>query len=72
MESGSVILEEQNIVQDGVIFIKDKLTLLDFDNAEDQTSTFDEEFEWNDDSGVVFKDAKCMKKINQEEQKCCC
>jgi hypothetical protein len=62
LKGGSVILGEQNIVQDGVIFIEYKLTLLDFDNAEDQTSTSDEEFEWNDDSGVVSKDAKQMKK----------
>ncbi len=48
------------------------MTSLDFDNAEDQTSTPDEEFEWNDDSGVVSKDTKHMKKIEQEEQKCCC
>jgi hypothetical protein len=45
-----------------VIFIEDKMTSLDFDNAEDQTSTPDEEFEWNDDSGVVSKDTKHMKK----------
>ncbi len=58
-----MILGEQNIVQDRVIFIEDKMTLLDFDNAEDQTSTPDEEFEWNDDSGVVLsKDTKHMKK----------
>jgi hypothetical protein len=57
-----VILGEQSIVQDGVIFIEDKLTLLDFDNAEDQTTTSDEDFECNDDSGVLSKDAKHMKK----------
>ena len=62
LEGCSVILGEQNIVQDGVIVIEDKMTLLDFDNAEDQTSTPDEEFEWNDDSGVVSKDTKHMKK----------
>ena len=62
LEGCSVILGEQNIVQDGVIFIEDKMTLLNFDNAEDQTSTPDEEFEWNDDSGVVSKDMKHMKK----------
>jgi hypothetical protein len=72
LEGCSAILGEQNIVQDGVIFIEDKMTLLDFDNAEDQTSTHDEEFEWNDDSGVVSKDTKHMKKIEQEKQKCCC
>ncbi len=62
LEGCSAILGEQNIVQDGVIFIEDKMTLLDFDNAEDQTSTLDEEFEWNNDSGVVSKDTKHMKK----------
>jgi hypothetical protein len=40
LEGGSVIPEEQNIVQDGVLFIEDKLTLLDFDNAEDQINFF--------------------------------
>ncbi len=72
LEGCSLILGEWNIVQDGVIFIEDKMTLLDFDNAEDQTSNSDEEFEWNDGSGVVSKDTKHMKKIKQEEQKCCC
>jgi hypothetical protein len=57
-----VILGEQNIVQDRVIFIEDKMTSLDFDNAENQTSTSDEECEWNDNSGVVSKDTKHMKK----------
>jgi hypothetical protein len=65
----SVILREQNIVQDGVIFIEDKLTSLDFDNAEDQTSTSDEEFEWNDDSGDVSKDVKHMKKNQRRRTK---
>ncbi len=57
-----MVLGEQNIIPDGVIFIEDKLTSLDFDNAEDPTSTSDEELEWNDDSGVVSKDAKHTKK----------
>ncbi len=57
-----MILGEQNIVQDRVIFIEDKMTSLDFDNAENQTSTSDEECEWNDNSGVVSKDTKHMKK----------
>jgi hypothetical protein len=61
LEGCSVILGEQNILQDGVILIEDKMTSLDFDNAEDQISTSDEEFEWNDDSGVVSKDTKHMK-----------
>ncbi len=63
LEGCSAIPGEQNIVQDGVIFIEDKMTSLDFDNAEDKTSTPDEEFEWNDNSGVVSKDAKHIKKI---------
>ncbi len=46
-----------NIVTDGVLFIEDKLTSLDFDNAENQASPSDEEFELNDDSAVVSKDA---------------
>ncbi len=44
-----------------MLFIEDKLTSLDFDNAKDQTSHSDEEFEWNEDSGVVSKDTKHMK-----------
>ncbi len=64
-----MILEEQNIVQDGVIFIEDKMTSLDFDNAENQTSTSDGEFEWNDDSGVVSKDMKHMKKNHTRRTK---
>jgi hypothetical protein len=57
-----------------VLFIEVKLTLLDFDNAEDQTSPSDEEYQWIDDSGVVSKDAKHMKKQTntQDNQKCCC
>ena len=62
MEGGSVICKEQSIVADGVLFIEDKLTLLDFDNAGNQTSPSDEEFEWNDDNAVVSNDAKHMKK----------
>jgi hypothetical protein len=61
LEGGSVIPEEQNFVQDGVLFIEDKLTSLDFDNVEAQTSLSDKEFEWNEDSGVVSKDTKHMK-----------
>ncbi len=73
LEGGSVICEEQNIVQDGVLFIEDKLTLLDFDNVEDQTSHSDKEFEWNEDSGVGSKDVKHMKKqTNKTSKKCCC
>ncbi len=41
--------------------IEDKLTSLDFDNVEAQTSLSDKEFEWNEDSGVDSKDTKHMK-----------
>ncbi len=55
------------------VFIEDKLTSLEFDNAGNQTSPSDEEFEWNDDNAVVSNDAKHMKKNNeQNDQKCCC
>ena len=62
LEGGSVTCKEQNIVTDGVLFIEDKLTSLEFDNAGNQTSPSDEEFEWNDDNAVVSNDAKHMKK----------
>ncbi len=68
-EGGSVIYKEQKIVTDGVLFIEDKLTSLDFDNAENQPSPSDEEFEWNDDSAVVSKDAKHMKKQTNKTTK---
>jgi hypothetical protein len=57
LEGSSVIFGDQNLVQDGVIFIQVKLTLVDFNNVEDQTST-SEEFEWNDDSGGGSTDEK--------------
>ncbi len=62
-----MILGEQNIVQDGVTFIQDKLTLVDFNNVEDQTSTSDE-FKWNDDSGVGSTDTKHIKKKTRSTQ----
>ncbi len=80
-----MILGEQNIVQDGVTLIQDLLTLVDFDNDEDQVSN-SEELEWNDDSGgdstdysevendssdTVKLSAKHIKKIKQEVQNCC-
>ena len=43
--------------------------MLDFDNAENQPSPSDEEFEWNDDSAVVSKDAKHMKKQTNKTTK---
>ncbi len=52
-----------------MFFIEDKLTSLDFDNAENQPSTSNEEFEWNDDSAVVSKDAKHMKKQTNKTTK---
>jgi hypothetical protein len=38
LEDSSVIIGEQNIVQDGVTFIQDLLTTVDFKNDEDQAS----------------------------------
>jgi hypothetical protein len=40
MEGSSVIIGEQNIVQDGVTFIQDLLTTVDFNHDEDQASNF--------------------------------
>jgi hypothetical protein len=48
MEGGSVIIGEQNIVQDGLTFIQDLLTMVDFNNDEDQASN-SEEVKWEDD-----------------------
>jgi hypothetical protein len=50
MEGSSVIIGGQNIVQDGVTFIQDLLTMVDFNNDEDQASNSGE-VEWNDDGG---------------------
>ena len=61
LEGSSVIFGEQNIVQDGVPFIQDLLTLVDFNNDEDQASD-SEEFEWNDDGVGGSTDAKHIKK----------
>ncbi len=56
-----------------MLFIENRLTSLDFDNAENQLSPSDEEFKWNDDSAVVSKDAKTHEETNkQDDQKCCC
>jgi hypothetical protein len=70
LEGSSVILGEQNIVQDGVTFIQDLLTSVDINNDEDQASN-SEEFEWNDDGGGGSTDVKHIKKIKQEVQNCC-
>ena len=59
-------MQRKNIVTDGVLFIEDKLTSLDFANAENQPSPSDEEFEWNDDNAVVSNNAKHMKKITNK------
>jgi hypothetical protein len=48
MEDSSVIIGEQNIVQDGLNFVQDLLTTLDFINDEDQASN-SEEVKWNND-----------------------
>jgi hypothetical protein len=50
LEGSSVIIEEQNIVQDRVTFIQDLLTTVDLNNDEDQGSN-SEEVEWIDDGG---------------------
>jgi hypothetical protein len=71
LEGSSVIFGEQHIVQDGVIFIQDLLTSVDFNYDEDHASD-SEEFEWNDDGGGGSTDAKHIKKIKQEVQNCCC
>ena len=55
MEGSSVIIGEQNIVQDEVIFIQDLLTMVDFNNDEDQASN-SKEVEWNDDGDGGYRD----------------
>ncbi len=82
-----MIIGEQNIFQDGVTFIQDLLTMVDFNNDEDQASN-SEEVEWNDDGGGGSTDysevendssdssvklsGKWIKKIKKEVQTCCC
>ncbi len=46
-------------------FIQDLLTLVDFNNDEDQASN-SEEFEWNDNGGGGSTDAKHIKKSNEK------
>jgi hypothetical protein len=48
MESGSVIIGKQNIVQDGLTFIQELSTTVDFNSDEDQVSN-PEQVEWEDD-----------------------
>ena len=55
MESSSVILGEQNIVHNRETYIQDQLTMVDFNNDEDQTSK-SKEVEWNDDSDCGYGD----------------
>ncbi len=50
MEGSSENSGEQNIVQDGVTFIQDLLTTVDFNNDEGQASNF-EEVKWKGDGG---------------------
>ena len=45
------------------------MTSLEFDNAENQASPSDEEFEWNDDNAVVSNDAKHMKNKQTKQPK---
>jgi hypothetical protein len=52
MEGGSVIIGEQNIAQDGLTFIQELLTTVNFNNDEDQASN-SEEVEWKDDASEV-------------------
>ncbi len=86
MEGGSVIIGKQNIVQDGLTFIQDLLTMVDFNNDEDQASN-SEEFDWEDDGiggstdysevendssySSVKLSAKHMKKFKKEVYNCC-
>ncbi len=50
-----MILREQNIVHNRETFIQDQLTMVDFNNDEDQTSK-SKEVKWNDDSGCGYGD----------------
>ncbi len=61
LQGSSVILGEQNIIQDGVTFIQDLLTSVDFIHNENEASN-SEEFKWNDDGGGGSTDAKHIKK----------
>jgi hypothetical protein len=55
MGGSSVILGEQNIVQDRETFVQDQLTRVDFNNDEDQT-TKSKEVKWNDNSDCGYGD----------------
>jgi hypothetical protein len=55
LEGSSVILEVQNIEQDGETLIQDLLTMVDFINDEDQASN-SKEVKWNDDGDDGYGD----------------
>jgi hypothetical protein len=55
LEGSSVILEQQNIEQDGETLIQNLLTMVDFNNDEDQASN-SKEVEWNDDGDGGYGD----------------
>ncbi len=60
MDGSSVIIGKQNIVQDGFTFIQDLLTMVAFNNDEDQASN-SEEVEWEDDvigGSTLFRSQK--------------
>jgi hypothetical protein len=60
MDDSSVIIVEQNIVQDGVTFITDLLTTVDFNNDEDSNS---EEVEFDNDGIGGSTDIQKLKMI---------
>jgi hypothetical protein len=64
LEGSSVILEEQNIEQDGETLIQNLLTMVDFNNDEDQASKL-KEVEWNDDGDGGYKIIQKWKMIPQ-------
>ncbi len=86
MESSSVIIVDQNIVQDEVTFIQDLLTTMDFNNDEDQASKSEEieredngiggstdysEVKNNSSDSSIKLSEKYIKKIKKEVHNCC-
>jgi hypothetical protein len=81
-----VIIGEQNIVQDGSTFVQDLLTMVDFNNDEDQASNSDK-VEWDNDviggstdysevendssDSSVKLSAKHIKKNQKDVHNCC-
>jgi hypothetical protein len=65
LEGSSVIIGEQNIEQDGVTFIQEKLTMVDFNNNEDQALN-SEEVEWNDDGGGGSTDYSEVENVSSD------